>query len=210
VVARDPVIEQMVKEISPDSLRSHVQNMVSYGTRSTVSTQTDKKRGIGAARNWVLSKFHEFAKQAGGRLTAMIDTTMLPADGKRIEKSTLLGNVMATLKGTDSNEHRIFLISGHLDSRASDVMNRTIDAPGANDDGSGVAAVIECARILSKHSFPATIIFVAVSGEEQGLLGAAFLAAKAKREDWTLEAVLNNDIMGSNNSSETNIIDNTK
>jgi Zn-dependent M28 family amino/carboxypeptidase len=210
VVARDPVIEQMVKEISPDSLRSHVQNMVSHGTRSTVSTQTDKKRGIGAARNWVLSKFHEFAKQAGGRLTAVIDTTMLPADGKRIEKSTLLGNVMATLKGTDPNDQRIFLISGHLDSRASDVMNRTIDAPGANDDGSGVAAVIECARILSKHSFPATIIFVAVSGEEQGLLGAAFLAAKAKREDWTLEAVLNNDIMGSNNSSETNIIDNTK
>jgi hypothetical protein len=157
-----------------------------------------------------LSKFHEFAKQAGGRLTAMIDTTTLPADGKRIEKSTLLGNVMATLKGTDPNDQRIFLISGHLDSRASDVMNRTIDAPGANDDGSGVAAVIECARILSKHSFPATIIFVAVSGEEQGLLGAAFLAAKAKREDWTLEAVLNNDIMGSNNSSETNIIDNTK
>jgi hypothetical protein len=183
---------------------------VAFGTRSTISTQTDPQKGIGAARRWVLSRFNEFAKQSGGRLTAMIDTTTLPADGKRIDAPLVLGNVVATLKGTDPNDDRIFLISGHLDSRRTNVMDRTGDAPGANDDGSGTAAVIECARIMSKQAFPATIIFIAVSGEEQGLLGAAFMANKLKKEHKNVEAVLNNDIMGSNNSSETNIIDNTR
>ncbi len=209
-ITRDPAIEQMVKEVSSDSLKSYITQMVSFGTRNTLSLATDKKRGIGAARNYVLSKFNQFAKQSEGRLTAMIDTTTIAADGRRVDVPTLLGNVMATLKGTDANDKRIFLISGHLDSRATDVMNRTIDAPGANDDGSGVAAVLECVRIMSKRSFPATIIFVAVSGEEQSLLGSGYLANKAKKEGWNIEAMLNNDIMGSNNSNETNIIDNTR
>lgn len=210
IVQRDPVIEQMVKEVSSDSLKSYIFHLVTYGTRSTISTQTDKKKGIGAARNYVLTKFNEFSKQSSGRLTAMIDTTTIAADGKRVNVPTLLGNVMATLKGTDPADKRIFVISGHLDSRVTDVMNRTSDAPGANDDGSGVAAVMECARIMSKKSFPATVIFVAVSGEEQGLLGSGYLADKAKKEGWNIEGLLNNDIMGSNNSSETNIIDNTR
>ncbi|HLL43478.1 MAG TPA: M20/M25/M40 family metallo-hydrolase [Segetibacter sp.] len=207
---KDPAIEQMVKEVSPDSLQAYVRQLVSYGTRSTISTQTDKKKGIGAARNYVLSKFTEFARHSGGRLTAMIDTTTIAPDGKRVDVPTLLGNVMATLKGTDGADKRIFVISGHLDSRVTDVMNRTSDAPGANDDGSGVAAVMECARIMSRRSFPATIIFVAVSGEEQGLLGSGYLTDKAKKEGWNIEGLLNNDIMGSNNSSETKIIDNTR
>ncbi|MDE3249119.1 MAG: M20/M25/M40 family metallo-hydrolase [Bacteroidota bacterium] len=209
-VQRDPQIEQMVNAVSADSLQSYIKTLVSFGTRSTLSTQTDPKKGIGAARNWVLSKFNEFGKQAGGRLSAIIDTTTLPADGKRVDAALVLGNVVATLKGTDPNDDRIFLISGHLDSRRSNVMDKTGDAPGANDDGSGTAAVIECARVMSKFSFPATIIFIAVSGEEQGLLGAAYMANKLKKENAHLEAVLNNDIMGSNNSSETNIIDNTR
>jgi hypothetical protein len=117
---------------------------------------------------------------------------------------------MATLKGNDPNDNRIFIITGHLDNRRSSVMDRVGDAPGANDDASGCAAVLECARIMSGHTFPATVIFVTVSGEEQGLLGARFLAEKAKKEGWNIRAVLNNDIMGSNNSSETNIIDNTR
>jgi hypothetical protein len=111
---------------------------------------------------------------------------------------------MATLKGVNTNDKRIFIISGHLDNMRSNVMDRVGDAPGANDDASGVAAVMECARIMSKNSFPATIIFVAVSGEEQGLLGSTFMAEKAKRENWNIEAVLNNDIMGGNNENETN------
>ena len=209
-ITRDPQIEKMVNEVSKDSLESYIKKMVSFGTRSTLSIQTDPKRGICAARNWVLSRFNEFAKESGGRLTSFIDTVTLQPDGRRIDKPTLLGNVVATLKGTDANDNRIFIISGHLDNMRSNVMDGVGDAPGANDDASGVAAVLECARVMSKNSFPATIIFVAVSGEEQGLLGANFMAEKAKKQNWNIEAVLNNDIMGSNNSNETNVINNTK
>ncbi|MCW3074703.1 MAG: peptidase [Flaviaesturariibacter sp.] len=209
-IIRDAEIESMVKEISADSLKSYINTMVTFGTRNTLSTTTDKKVGIGAAREWVVQKFKEFGKASNGRLTAYVDTTTLPADGRRVNVPTNLGNAMAILKGTDPTDDRIYLISGHLDSRVTDVMNAKSEAPGANDDGSGVAAVMECARIMSKHSFPATIIFVAVSGEEQGLLGATFLANNARAKNWNIDAVLNNDIMGSNNSNETNIIDNTR
>jgi len=210
IIQRDPEIEQMVKEVSSDSLQSYIKTLVAFGTRNTLSTQGDPKRGIGAARNWVLGKFNQFAKESNGRLTAFIDTITYQPDGKRVDHAINLGNVVATLKGADPNDNRIFVISGHMDNMRTNVMDSVGDAPGANDDGSGSAAVLECARIMSKHSFPATIIFVTVSGEEQGLLGATFMANKAKKENWNIEAVLNNDIMGSNNSNETNIIDNTK
>ena len=209
-VARDANIEQMVKEVSPDSLRSYIQTMVNFGTRNTLSTQTNKTRGIGAARLYVLAKFNEFAKAANGRMATTIDTTTLQPDKKRVDTTLLLGNVMATLKGTDPTDKRIFIISGHLDAMCTNVMDRLGDAPGANDDASGVAAVMECARIMSKRNFAATIIFMAVSGEEQGLLGSNYFATKAKRDSINIEAVLNNDIMGSNNSNETNNINNTQ
>ena len=210
IIQRDPEIEQMVKEVSPDSLQSYIRKMVSYGTRNTLSTQTDPDRGIGAARSWVLSRFNKMTAESNGRLTAYIDTTTLAPDGRRVDAPLVLGNVMATLKGTDPSDNRIFIISGHLDNMRTNVMDRVGDAPGADDDGSGTAAVMECARIMSKHSFPATIIFVAVSGEEQGLLGSTYMSDKATKQKWNVEAVLNNDIMGSNNSNETMIIDNTK
>lgn len=210
LIQRDPEIEQMVKEVSADSLKSYINKLVSYGTRSTLSSTTDKKKGIGAAREWVVQRFNEFAKSSKGRMIAYLDTTTIAADGRRIDVPINLANAMAVLKGTNPNDDRIYIISGHLDSRVTDVMNRTSDAPGANDDGSGVAAVMECARIMSKHSFPATIVFVAVSGEEQGLFGSAYLANEAKTKNWNVDAMLNNDIMGSNNSNETNIIDNTR
>ncbi|MCX6319047.1 MAG: M28 family metallopeptidase [Bacteroidetes bacterium] len=209
-IQRDPQIEKMVNSVSKDSLESYIRKMVSYGTRNTLSTQTDPKRGIGAARVWVLSKFNEFAQQSGGRLTAMIDTTTLQKDGRRVDTTLLLGNVVATLKGTDTADKRIFMISGHLDNMRTNVMDRTGDAPGANDDASGVAAVLESARIMCRSSFPATVVFVAFSGEEQGLLGANYMSEKARRQNWNIEALLNNDIMGSNNSNETNLINNTK
>lgn len=209
-VNRDPAIAGMVAQVSSDSLQSYIKTMVAFGTRNTMSSATDAKRGIGAARNWVLTKFKQFEKESGGRLTSFIDTVTLQPDKRRIDAPTLLGNVLATLKGTDPNDDRVFIISGHLDNMRTSVMDRTGDAPGANDDASGVAAVVESARIMSKQSFPATIIFVAVSGEEQGLLGAYFMANKARKNNLNIEAVLNNDIMGSNNSSQTNIIDNTR
>ncbi|HTD93702.1 MAG TPA: M28 family metallopeptidase [Chitinophagaceae bacterium] len=209
-ISRDPQIGKMVSEVSKDSLQSYIRRLVSLGTRNTLSTQTDPKRGIGAARAWVLNRFNEMVQRSNGRLTAFIDTVTLPADGRRVDAPLLLGNVVATLKGTDPADDRIFIISGHLDNMRTSVMDRTGDAPGANDDASGVAAVLECARIMSSNSYPATIIFVAVSGEEQGLLGSTYMAEKAKKQNWNIEAVLNNDIMGSNNSSETNITDNTR
>lgn len=210
IVNRHADIDKMVKSVTADSLKSYITKMVSFGTRSTISDTKSKTKGIGAARNWVVNKFNQFAKQGDGRLTAFLDTVTINPDGKRIDKQILLGNAVAILKGTDANDKRVFLVSGHLDSRVTDVMNRVSDAPGANDDGSGVAGVIEAARIMSQYKFPATVIFVAVSGEEQSLLGSGFMAAKAKKEGWNLEAMLNNDMIGSNNASETQIIDNTK
>ncbi|UTA70314.1 M20/M25/M40 family metallo-hydrolase [Emticicia sp. 21SJ11W-3] len=210
IINRDPQIEAIVNQVSSDSLKAYIDKLVSFGTRSTLSTTTDNKQGIGAARRWVLSKFQEFARQSDGRMTAYIDTWTLQPDGKRVDKTIEIGNVMATLKGTDPTDNRIFIVSGHIDSRVTDVMNREADAPGANDDGSGTVAVIELARVMAKSKFPATIVFVTVSGEEQGLLGANHLAEKAVAESWNIEGVLNNDIMGSNHSNETNIIDNTR
>ena len=210
IIKKDIEIEAMVKEISVDSLAQNLTKLVSFGTRATLSNQSSNTKGIGAARAWILTRFNDYAKASNGRLTAFIDTTTYNADKRRVNRPIILGNVVATLKGTDPNDKRIFVISGHLDSRRSNEMDSVGDSPGANDDGSGTVAVMECARVMSKHSFPATIIFVTVSGEEQGLLGAYFMANKAKKENWKIEAVLNNDIMGSNNSNETNIVDNTR
>lgn len=210
IIHRDKEIDQMVKEVNKDTLTKYIDKLVSFGTRNTLSTQSNNARGIGAARNWVLQKFNEYSKQSNNKLSAYIDTVTYPADGKRVDRKIILGNVVAILKGTDTSDKRIFVISGHLDGMRTNVMDSVADAPGANDDASGCAAVLECARIMSKHQFTATIVFVTVSGEEQGLLGANFMAEKAKKENWQIEAVLNNDIMGSNNSNETNIIDNTR
>jgi hypothetical protein len=210
IIQRDPEIEQMVKEVSADSLQSYIKTLVAFGTRNSLSTQTNPRRGIGAARTWLLKRFNEFAKQSNGRLSVINDTTTIQPDKRRVDTLMLVGNVMATLKGSDPNDKRIFIISAHLDTRRIDVLDRINDAPGADDDGSGIAAVMECARVMSKHSFPATIIFVSFSGHEQVLYGSIFMSEKAKREHWNVEAVINNDIMGSNNSNETNIIGNTK
>lgn len=210
IIQKDPQIEKMVAEVSADSMQNYITKLVSFGTRNTLSSTTDPARGIGAARNWILGKFQSFGKTSGGRLTAKLDTCTYQPDGKRIDVPVILTNVVATLKGTDPNDHRVFIISGHMDNMRTSVMDREGDAPGANDDGSGTAAVMESLRIMSKRSFPATIIFVAVCGEEQGLLGSGFMAENAKKAQLEIAAVLNNDIMGSNNSNETNIIENTK
>lgn len=210
IVKKDPEIESMLKDVSADSLKANMYKLVSFGTRNTLSTQSNSARGIGAARNWILSRFNEYAKQSDGRLSAFIDTITYMPDGKRVNRPFILGNVVATLKGTDPNDRRIFVVSGHMDNMRTSVMDSIGDAPGADDDGSGTVAVMECARVMSKHKFPATIVFVTLAGEEQGLIGAYFMAKKAKKENWAIEAVLNNDIMGSNNSNETNIIENTK
>lgn len=202
-------ISEMISEISSDSLKSYVYTLSSFETRHSFSSTTDPKRGIGAARNWVLSKFQEWSAASNGRMTAELDPFVVPAGGRIAHDITMM-NVMATYKGSDPNDDRVFVISGHIDTRGTNVMDSTVYAPGANDDASGVALVMELARIMSKHTFPATIIFVAVSGEEQGLFGAHHLAKKARDQNWNLVAMLNNDMVGNAWSSETNIFDNTR
>ncbi|SHJ58263.1 Peptidase family M28 [Hymenobacter daecheongensis DSM 21074] len=203
----DVTIRQMVQDISAKTLEEDVRKLVSFGTRHTLSDTQDPKRGIGAARRWVEEEFRRYAKASGGRLQVVQDTFTVKPDGRRINKPVLMANVMATLPGTDPTDTRVLIVSGHIDSRVSDVMNATADAPGANDDGSGTAAVLELARVMSKQKFPCTIIFVAVQGEEQGLYGSTHLAQRAKKEGWNLTAMLNNDIMGNSLGHDPDIKD---
>ncbi|MDQ1089240.1 M28 family metallopeptidase [Siphonobacter sp. SORGH_AS_1065] len=210
IVNRDPEIERYVKAISADSMKASVEKLVSFGSRHTMSSVTDATKGIGAARRWTLSKFQSYAKNSGGRLTAELQSWTLKPDGRRIDKEHEIANVVATLKGTDPADDRVFVISAHIDSRAFDIMNRDIDSPGANDDASGVATALELARVMAQAKFPATLVFLIVSGEEQGLYGADYYAQQAVDKKWNLEAILNNDTMGSSAGSETSVIDNTR
>jgi hypothetical protein len=207
-IIRNPIIERYVNEVSSDSLKNYVEILADFHSRHTLNR--DQKNGMPAAQNYVLDKFKSFEKDAKGRMSSEIERYIIPADGRRILQDSPAANVVATLKGTNPDDNRIFIISGHLDSRNKDVMDVEGIAPGANDDASGVAAVIEAARILAKSNFSATILFVAFAGEEEGLKGATYMADKAKADELNIVAVLNNDIVGNSNSSETNISDNTK
>jgi hypothetical protein len=196
----DPRVVAALREISAQRIQTNIEKLVSFGTRSTLSAQGPESiaagRGIGAAREWIKSEFERYSKDCGGCLEVKTDSfTEQPME--RIPKATEITNVYAVLKGTDaSNAKRIVLVTGHYDSRNSDNSNVKDDAPGANDDGSGTAVSLECARVLSKMQFPATIIFLTVAGEEQGLNGSKHFAKMAKDQGWDLEAALNNDIVG--------------
>jgi hypothetical protein len=202
----DPKIAAALKEVSSARIQVSIEKLVSFGTRSTLSAQDpvsiSSGRGIGAAREWIKSEFERYSKDCGGCLEVKTDSfTEAPAD--RIPQPTQIANVYAVLKGSDpESTKRIVLVTGHYDSRNSDTLDTKGDAPGANDDGSGTAVSLECARILSKLKFPATIIFLTVAGEEQGLNGSKHFARMAKREGWNIEAVLNNDIVGGNKGRE--------
>ncbi|TFI57782.1 M20/M25/M40 family metallo-hydrolase [Sphingomonas parva] len=180
-------------------LRAIVEKLVSFGTRHTLSSQTDPARGIGAALRWTEAEFGRYAKACGGCLT--VETPSQIFTGRRIPTPTKVADVLAIQRGT-LDPKRVVIISGHIDSRVSDVMDVTRDAPGANDDGSGTAAVIEAARVLSRHRFPYTIVYAALSGEEQGLYGGKVLADYAKAQGWEAIAALNNDIIGNSCSSD--------
>jgi hypothetical protein len=203
----DANIQRWVNDISTKNLETDVRKLVSYGTRHTLSDTQSKKRGIGASRQYVLEEFKKYSKASGGRMIVELDTFTVNPDGKRVDKKTLMANVLATIPGTDPTDTRVLIMSGHIDSRVTDVMNRTADAPGANDDASGVAAVMEVARILAGQKFPCTIKLVAVQGEEQGLLGSGHLAQRAKKEGWNVVAMLNNDIVGNSRGYDPEITD---
>nr|WP_293385641.1 M28 family peptidase [Phenylobacterium sp.] len=187
------VLHQLASDVSPERERATIARLVAFGTRHTLSDTKSETRGIGAARRWVASEFAAISKDCGGCLT--VETPSETVTGRRVPNPTEVMDILAIQKGT-TDPGRVIVISGHIDSRVTDVQNFTADAPGANDDGSGTAAVIEAARVLSKHRFPATLVFAVLSGEEQGLYGGHVLADYATKQGWRVEGDLNNDIVG--------------
>ena len=205
-MAVDPKIAAALREVSAQRIQANIEKLVSFGTRLTISAQDPAAiaagKGVGAAREWIKSELERYSKDCGGCLEVKTDSFTEEA-AERIPKATQITNVYAVLKGTDAaNAKRIVLVTGHYDSRNSDTFDGNGDAPGANDDGSGTAVSLECARVLSKLKFPATIVFLTVAGEEQGLNGSGHFAKMAKSEGWELQAVLNNDIVGGDKSAE--------
>ena len=194
--AHDPDIAALVREVSPARLESHVRTLVGFGTRHTLSSADDPKRGIGAARRWIRDTLQKCADESGGRLKVELDE-FVHFPTPRVPQQTPIVNVVATLEGSDPQaKHRTLVVSGHYDSMCGNVMNAECDAPGANDDGSGTAAVIEMACTMAKRRFPATLVFMAVAGEEQGLLGSAHWARRARERNVNVEAMITNDIVG--------------
>lgn len=199
----DPAIVTALRDISAASVRASDEKLISFRNRNTLSsmdTDLAPNTGVSAAADWIESEFKQISQQCGGCLEVKRDDFVeppQPGPNSRILKPTKITNVYAILRGTDpAQAARMVLVTGHYDSRNSDTLNTHDPAPGANDDASGTSVSIECARVLSKHKFPSSIVFAAVAGEEQGLDGSAHLAKLAKSEGWQLEGVLNNDIVG--------------
>lgn len=192
----DPEIKQIIAEVDAKNIERMVRKLVSFGTRNTLSAQDNPTRGIGAARDWIYNEFLRIKEQSEGRLTVERQSFEQPV-AARIPQPTRITNVIATLRGSQTeSENRTYVVSGHYDSMCTSPVDAECDAPGANDDASGVAAVIEMARVMVKREFDATIIFMAVAGEEQGLLGAAYFAQQAKQKGMNIEAMFTNDIVG--------------
>lgn len=206
-IRQDAAIKQMVDEVSSKNIEANIRKLVSFKTRHTLSDTTSKTEGSGAARNWIKATLEKYASESHGRMVVQFDTFTQPK-GERIDKPVKLKNVLAILKGTDPNDTRIYIVSGHYDSRVNDVMNPNAIEPGANDDASGTAVSMELARVMCTRSFPATIIFMAVVGEEQGLYGSTNVAKRAKAENWNIDAMLNNDIVGNTHGMQTDLKDN--
>ena len=192
--ARQADVDAIVREISPQRIHAYVEKLVSFGTRHTMSETASDTRGIGAARRWIKA---ELERCGAGKLDVQFQSHVHPV-ANRISRPTEIVNVVATLPGTQpASKDRYYVVSGHYDSRVTDVMNYTADAPGANDDASGTAAVIEMACVMSRHKFDASLVFMTVAAEEQGLYGSGDYAAKAKAAGMNIAGMLNNDIIGS-------------
>ena len=192
----NPDIPKIVAEMSPRRIEASIRKLVSFGTRNTLSEQNNPNRGIGAARDWLYAEFQKAAAESGGRMTVEKQSYEQPR-AARIPQPTVVTNVVATLKGTQSESTgRVYVVSGHYDSMCSSPIDAKCDAPGANDDASGTAAVLEMARVMAKYKFDATIVFMAVAGEEQSLLGATYFAEQAKKNNMDIEAMFTNDIVG--------------
>jgi hypothetical protein len=195
-INRDTNVVRLLSEIDARRVETTIQKLVSFGTRNTLSEQNNPERGIGAARDWIYDQFLKIKKESGGRLEVEKQTFEQPT-GNRVPQPTMITNVVATLPGTQpSSMNRLYVVSGHYDSMCTSPTDEKCDAPGANDDASGVAAVMEMARVMSKREFDATIIFMAVAGEEQGLLGSTYFAEQARLKNLNIAAMITNDIVG--------------
>ena len=196
VPVRNRAIANIVREIDARNIEATIRKLVSFGTRNTLSEQNDPKRGIGAARDWLYSEFLKAAEASNGRMTVE-KQSFEQQKAARVPQPTMLTNIVATLKGSQpESTDRIYVVSGHYDSMCNSPTDAKCDAPGANDDASGTAAVLEMARVMAKYEFDATIVFMAVAGEEQGLLGSTHFAEEAKKKSWNVDAMLDNDIVG--------------
>jgi hypothetical protein len=189
-------VREMLNDVSSRNIQRTIGKLVSFGTRHTLSSQTDPNRGIGAATEWVYEQLQQDAAASGGRMTVEKQTFIQPV-GPRIPAPTPITNVIATLHGSQpASTDRMYVVSGHIDSRVTDVLNGTSDAPGADDDASGVAGVLELARVMSKHEFDATIVFAVFSGEEQGTFGSINYASRLKAAGANVAGMFSNDIIG--------------
>ena len=200
-------IDQIVKEISPQRIEGTIRKLVSFKTRHTMSDTTSETEGIGAARRWIKGEMERCGAAAGGRLQVEFDSHIAPVSA-RISRPTEIVNVVATLPGTqDESKERMYVVSGHYDSRNTDVMDAQGVAPGANDDASGTAAVMEMACVMAKYKFDATLVFMTVAAEEQGLLGSAHWAEQAKQKNLNIAGMFTNDIIGSSRDEHGKIDD---
>jgi hypothetical protein len=195
----DPALRALIKQIDPKRIHATILRLTQFGTRNTLSSQTDPARGIGAATAFVTQQLQAIAATSNGNMTVQQQTFTQPAVTGRLPVPTTITNVIATLHGTASPE-RFYVVTGHLDSRVTDVLNATDDAPGADDDGSGVACVLELARLFATHQFPGTIVFGVVSGEEQGLFGSTFMATQMAAAGNDVQGMFSNDIIGASHS----------
>jgi hypothetical protein len=191
----DDELRDLLRQIDPDRIQATITRLVQFGTRHTASSQTDPVRGIGAATAWVFEQMQGFAAASNGNMTVQKQTFVQSVVPGRIPVPTTITNVIATLQGTASPE-RFYVITGHLDSRCTDVLDFTNDAPGADDDGSGVAVVFELARLFATRQFPGTIVLATVDGEEQGLFGSTFMAQQMAAAGNDVQAMFSNDIVG--------------
>ena len=190
----NPEITKMVKEVSAKNIEATIRKLVSFGTRNTLSEQDSPTRGVGAARDWLFAEFQKISADCGGCLDVQKQAFVQPK-ANRVSEPTTLTNVFAVLKGT-TDPTRIYVVSGHYDSMCGSPTDAKCDAPGANDDASGTAVSLELARVMSKQKYDATIVFMAVPGEEQGLLGATYYAEQAKLNKTNIDAMFTNDIVG--------------
>jgi Zn-dependent M28 family amino/carboxypeptidase len=198
----------IIDAVSADRLESDIRKLAGFGTRNTLSDTVSETRGIGAARRWIKAEFDKISTECNGCLEVSYHKGLATAEGnRRIPADTWIVNVLAIQRGT-TYPNRYIIMSGDIDSRASNGTDTITDAPGANDNASGMAGTIEAARVLSKYKFPTSIIYVGLSGEEQGLFGGRFLAETAKEEGWNIVGILNNDMIG-NIEGVDGVIDNS-